>query len=132
MPCCCSSHKCRSPRRRITSPAAHPFPDSNAVVGDAAMAVARPSAAIGRSLPGVVLHRERAAKMSIPAKQDEVEELCRRALQEYRQEGLRERLSEKWPYDRTVKDRISYDYPPTFQPGYVGPHYFASRRRDSS
>jgi hypothetical protein len=79
-----------------------------------------------------VLHRERAAKMSIPAKQDEVEELCRRALQEYRQEGLRERLSEKWPYDRTVKDRISYDYPPTFQPGYVGPHYFASRRRDSS
>jgi hypothetical protein len=67
--------------------------------------------------------------MSIPAKQDEVEELCRRALQEYRQEGLRERLSEKWPYDPTVKDRISYDYPPTFQPGYVGPRYFASRHR---
>jgi hypothetical protein len=67
--------------------------------------------------------------MSIPAKQDEVEELWRRALQEYRQEGLRERLSEKWPYDANVNARISYDYPPTFQPGYVGPRYFASRHR---
>lgn len=43
--------------------------------------------------------------------------------------GLRERLSEKWPYDANVKDRISYDYPPTFQPGYVGPRYFAARQR---
>jgi hypothetical protein len=93
------------------------------------MVVARPPKAIGRSLPGVVLHREWAAKMSIPAKQDEVEELCRRALQEYRQERLRERLSEKWPYDANVNARISYDYPPTFQPGYVGPRYFASRHR---
>src|SRR5262245_7836191 len=67
--------------------------------------------------------------MSIPAKQDEVEELCRRALQEYRQEGLRRRLSEKWPYDGNVEARISYDYPPTFQPGYVGRRYFASRHR---
>lgn len=93
------------------------------------MAVARPSEAIGRSLPGVVLHRDGAAKMNIPAKQDEVEELWRRALQEYRQAGLRERLSEKWSYDPNVKNRVSYDYPPTFQPGYVGPRYFASRHR---
>ena len=67
--------------------------------------------------------------MSIPANQDEVEGLWRRALLEYRQEGLRERLSEKWPYDPTVEGRISYDFPPTFQPGYVGPRYFAARHR---
>jgi hypothetical protein len=39
---------------------------------------------------------------------------------------LRERLSEEWPGDRNVKERIAYDYPPTFQPGYVGPSYFSS------
>ncbi len=67
--------------------------------------------------------------MSTDQNQTEVEELWRHALQNYRDEGLHMRLTERWPVDRNVKEKIAYEYPPTFQPGYVGPHYFASGRR---
>lgn len=70
-----------------------------------------------------------ANQMSIRTKQEAVEELWRQALQDYRQEGLRQRLSEEWPGDSNVDGRITYEYPPTFQPGYVGPRYFASEPR---
>jgi hypothetical protein len=33
-----------------------------------------------------------------------------------------------WPGDRNVTERIAYRFPPTFQPGYVGPRYFESGR----
>lgn len=58
-----------------------------------------------------------------------VEELWRRALSEYREEQLSERLSTAWPGDGNVAERITCEYPPTFQPGYVGPRYFAQRHR---
>jgi hypothetical protein len=67
--------------------------------------------------------------MSNRPNQEAVEELWRQALWGYRQEGLRERLLDEWPGDRNVNERIAYEYPPTFQPGYVGPRYFASRVR---
>jgi hypothetical protein len=64
-------------------------------------------------------------KMTTPPKPEELEELWRHALRDYRQEGLRERLSNEWPDDPNV-EALAYGYPPTFQPGYVGRHYFAS------
>ncbi len=67
--------------------------------------------------------------MSTRAKQESVEELWREALGDYRQEGLRERLSDRWPDDSNVNGRITYEYPPTFQPGYVSLRYFASGPR---
>jgi hypothetical protein len=66
--------------------------------------------------------------MNILPTQEELEKLWRHALSDYRQEGLPERLSERWPDDRNV-NAIAYRYEPTFQPGYVGPHYAASKRR---
>jgi hypothetical protein len=66
--------------------------------------------------------------MTTHGMQEAVEELWRQALRAYRQEGLRERLSEEWPGDRIVDELLAYEYPPTFQPGYVGPSYFASGR----
>jgi hypothetical protein len=74
-------------------------------------------------------HVERwATKMNIRAKPEAVERLWREALWDNRQEELRERLSEKWPGDTNV-NFIAYKYPPSFQPGYVGPRYFASAHR---
>jgi hypothetical protein len=68
-------------------------------------------------------------KMSTDAKRTAVEELWQQALQTYREDGLRGRLAEGWPGDSNVNERITYEYPPTFQPGYVGSRYFASGRR---
>src|SRR5215217_4221538 len=62
--------------------------------------------------------------MRIRTTQQAVEVLWRRGLSDYRQDGLRERLREEWPGDRNVNARIAYQYPPTFQPGSVGPRYF--------
>jgi hypothetical protein len=67
--------------------------------------------------------------MSTSSKQEAVEALWRQTLSAYRQQGLRERLSKDWPGDRNVSERLAYEYPPTFQPGYVGPRYFGSRMR---
>lgn len=58
-----------------------------------------------------------------------VEELWRQSLSAYREEGLEERLRTGWPRDPNVVQRITYEYPPTFQPGFVGPRYFESERR---
>jgi hypothetical protein len=58
-----------------------------------------------------------------------IEGLWRETLQTYREEGLEERLTDEWPDDGNVNDRIAYGYPPTFQPGHVGPRYFAVERR---
>jgi hypothetical protein len=63
------------------------------------------------------------------ANQEPIEELWRSALSEYREEGLKGRLKAKWPYDPNVTERITYDFPPTFQPGYVGKRYFEGRHR---
>ncbi len=52
-----------------------------------------------------------------------LKELWQRGLSEYRQEGLRTRLEAKWPGDPNVA-QISFAYPPTFQPGFVGRRYF--------
>jgi hypothetical protein len=67
--------------------------------------------------------------MSMGAQEEAIKELWRVALSDYRQEGLRDRLSEARPGDRNVNERIAYDHPPTFQPGYVGPRFFASVKR---
>jgi hypothetical protein len=66
--------------------------------------------------------------MNTRAKREAVEQLWREALWDNRQDDLRERLSEKWPGDTNVT-MIAYEYPPTFQPGYVGRRYFASAHR---
>lgn len=66
--------------------------------------------------------------MNIRAKPAAVEQLWREALLDNRQEELRERLSERWPGDTNV-NLIACDYPPSFQPGYVGPRYFTSANR---
>ncbi len=58
-----------------------------------------------------------------------VKELWRQALSDYREIGLYERLTAAWPYDGNVIRKMTYEHPPTFQPGYVGPQYFAQRRR---
>ena len=56
-----------------------------------------------------------------------LEELWRRALLRYRQEGLRERLEAEWGSDPYVA-QIS-EKPPTFQPGYIGRRYFEAQAR---
>jgi hypothetical protein len=58
-----------------------------------------------------------------------IEKLWRQALTTYQEAGLEEHLKAKWSGDPNVTQRITYDYPPTFQPGYVGRHYFEGRRR---
>ncbi len=58
-----------------------------------------------------------------------IEKLWRQALTTYQEAGLEEHLKAKWSGDPNVTERITYDYPPTFQPGYVGRHYFEGRRR---
>src|SRR5215203_4735929 len=63
--------------------------------------------------------------MSTNQQQVQVEELWRWALPDYREERLQERLTDRWPGDDNVDGRIAYGYPPTFQPGYVGPRYLA-------
>jgi hypothetical protein len=67
--------------------------------------------------------------MSTNQQQAQAEELWRQALRDYREEGLQVRLADGWPGDGSVNGRISYGYPPTFQPGYVGPRYLATERR---
>lgn len=67
--------------------------------------------------------------MSTNQQQAQVEELWREALRTYREDGLEERLTDQWMGDSNVNGRISYEYPPTFQPGYVGPRHFAVERR---
>jgi hypothetical protein len=77
----------------------------------------------------VMHHVERwATKMNVRAEPEAVERLWREALWDNRPEKLRERLSEKWPGETSVNS-IAYRYPPSFQPGYVGPRYFASTHR---
>jgi hypothetical protein len=61
--------------------------------------------------------------------QEQLEQLWRQALSDYRQEALQERLAGRWPDDSNVHERIAYGNEPTFQPGYVGPRYSAPRRR---
>jgi len=38
----------------------------------------------------------------------------------FHQLDLKENLLSRWPGDRNATERISYDFPPVFQPGYVG------------
>lgn len=64
--------------------------------------------------------------MTTETNQRALKELWQRGLSEYRQEGLRTRLEAKWPGDPNVA-QLSFAYPPTFQPGYVGQRYFKAR-----
>src|SRR5215813_14263239 len=57
-----------------------------------------------------------------------ISELWKNALQEYCQSELEDRLKRKWPGDLNVQ-RISYQCPPTFQPGYVGSDYWKQIKR---
>ncbi len=57
-----------------------------------------------------------------------IEGLWRKALQDYSQYGLEDRLKQKWQNDQNV-ERISFQYPPTFQPGYLGGDYWQQTKR---
>ena len=61
--------------------------------------------------------------------QQAIEQLWKSNLITYSQDGLKDRLTETWPLDRNVAERISYQYPPTFQPGYVGREYLEANQR---
>ncbi|MDA2930730.1 hypothetical protein MYX84_12435 [Acidobacteria bacterium AH-259-O06] len=60
---------------------------------------------------------------------EKIKVIWKKALKSYEQQTLEERLRDRWADDRNVFERISYEYPPTFQPGYVGPAYFESGKR---
>lgn len=67
--------------------------------------------------------------MDSSANRRAIEALWRQALTTYCEEGLENRLEAEWPEDSNVTERITYEYPPTFQPGFVGPRYFESGQR---
>ena len=73
--------------------------------------------------------QEEQGQADLSANRAAIEELWRRALTTYREEGLEERLKAEWSQDANVTERITYEYPPTFQPGFVGPRYFGSERK---
>ena len=58
-----------------------------------------------------------------------IEQLWKSNLITYSQDGLKDKLTATWPMDRNVVERISYRYPPTFQPGYVGRNYLEAHQR---
>jgi hypothetical protein len=60
---------------------------------------------------------------------ESIKELWKHALQDYSQVGLEDRLKQRWPNDPNVMHHISYQYPPTFQPGYVGCDYWSQTQR---
>lgn len=57
-----------------------------------------------------------------------IEALWRGALERYAQSDLRGTLQRHWKEDANLK-KISYDFPPTFQPGYVGTEYAVASPR---
>ena len=60
----------------------------------------------------------------------ELEGLWREYARRFSQEHIKNELKRSWPNDlNIVQDRIEFSYPPTFQPGYVGPLFSTSRRR---
>lgn len=59
--------------------------------------------------------------MSISA----IETLWRKYLQAYGEPQVRAELNRRWGGDANLtQERIQFGYPPTFQPGYVGPAYY--------
>lgn len=62
------------------------------------------------------------------SKAGNLEELWHEALNLYLRDDLREALEQRFPGDRNVQERISFEKPPVFQPGYVGKDYFSGRR----
>jgi hypothetical protein len=59
-----------------------------------------------------------------------IETLWRANLDVFGEPQVRESLLQHWSRDPNVaKGRIQLDFPPTFQPGYVGADYFNSRTR---
>jgi hypothetical protein len=59
-----------------------------------------------------------------------IETLWREYLLAYSEPRIRNRLQTNWGDDpNVVHGRIQLAYPPTFQPGYVGVHYFDARER---
>src|SRR5438128_875446 len=60
----------------------------------------------------------------------EIESLWRGYLRIYGEPQVRSALVERWPADpNVVQGRIEVNFPPTFQPGYIGPDFFGSRHR---
>src|SRR5439155_3602485 len=57
----------------------------------------------------------------------ELEGLWREYARRFSQDHIKNELKRSWPNDpNIVPDRIEFSHPPTFQPGYVGPHFFSS------
>jgi hypothetical protein len=61
-------------------------------------------------------------------KLENIATLWRDWLNVFRAQDLQKAMLEHWPGDRNITERISYSYPPVFQPGYVGNRYGTGRR----
>ncbi len=60
----------------------------------------------------------------------EIEALWRRYLNSYADPQIRGKLQRRWRDDpNVVRGRIQFEYPPTFQPGYIGPALMADDTR---
>lgn len=54
-----------------------------------------------------------------------IEDLWRAYLQIYGEPQVRAELPRRWGADANItQERVQFDFPPTFQPGYVGPAFF--------
>lgn len=61
---------------------------------------------------------------------DEIEALWKAYLCSYGEPQVRTTLKEKWSSDPNVtQGRIQFEFPPSFQPGYIGPDFFGSSTR---
>jgi len=59
-----------------------------------------------------------------------IETLWRKYLRTYAEDRIRAELQSAWATDPNVtQSRIQFDYPPTFQPGYIGPAYSEAESR---
>lgn len=60
----------------------------------------------------------------------QIETLWREYLQVHAESRIRNELQTNWGDDpNIVQGRIQFAYPPTFQPGYIGKHFFESPSR---
>lgn len=54
---------------------------------------------------------------------EEISMLWRTWVAAFQRPNLQQSMLARWPNDSNVTDRISFGYPPVFQPGFVGTHY---------
>lgn len=62
------------------------------------------------------------------ARLQKIEQLWRKWLAIFQQPELEKEMLSRWQGDRNVVERISFEYPPVFQPGFVGIEYGRSPR----